>query len=106
MKIISIAEEETNLMFHLLGIEGFIIRALRPKQFQQEYERIMEDKDIGLVLLDEKHLQHNQDYFKKKKLQTYPVIVEIPDMQAPLNAAQFQSLFEKTLGFVGTEYGE
>ena len=67
---------------------------------------IMEDKDIGLVLLDEKHLQRNQDYFKKKKLQTYPVIVEIPDMQAPLKTAQFQALFEQTLGFVGTEYGE
>ncbi|MHA1744975.1 MAG: V-type ATP synthase subunit F [Promethearchaeota archaeon] len=106
MKIISIAGEETNLMLHILGIEGFIIKTNRPHQFQQEYEKIMKDKDIGLILLDEKHLLRNQDYFKKKKLQTYPVIVEIPDMQAPLGAAQFQSLFEQTLGFVGTEYGE
>ena len=93
MKIISIAGEETNLMFHLLGIEGYTIRALRTKQFQQEYEQIMEDKDIGLVLLDEKHLpdiDESQDW--------------IP--QAPLKAAQFQALFEQTLGFVGTEYGE
>jgi len=106
MKIISIAGEETNLMFHLLGIEGYTIRSHRPHQFQKEYEKILEDKDIGLVLLDEKHLLRNQDYFKKKKLQTYPVIVEIPDMLAPLGAAHFKSLFEQTLGFVGTEYGE
>ena len=105
MKIISIAGEETNLMFHLVGIEGFAIQTLDPHHFQQEYDKILKDEDIGLVLLDEKHFLRNQDFFKKKKLQTYPIIIEIPDMQAPLGSTYFQSLFERSLGFFNTVYG-
>jgi vacuolar-type H+-ATPase subunit F/Vma7 len=98
MKIISVADDETNVMFGLLGIQGFEIKAQNPKEFQTQFDQILQDEDIGVILLNEKYLIQYQNYFRKIKIQKSPLIVEIPDMKASFKDNYFQNLIEKFIG--------
>ncbi len=98
MKIICVSDEDTNILFRLIGIKGYEISSNNPAIFQEEFDKILEDKDIGLVLLNEKYLMRQHDYFKVLKLQKTPIVVEIPDMKAPLKESYFRHLVERYLG--------
>ena len=98
MKIISVAEEDTNVMFGLLGIQGYEIKAQNSREFQIQFDKILQDETIGVILLNEKYLIRFKDYFRKIKIQKSPMIVEIPDMQSSLKDDYFQVLVEKFIG--------
>ena len=98
MKIISVAEEDTNVLLGLLGIEGRVIKTQNPLEFKKEFEKILEDESIGIILLNEKYLIRYSEYFKIKKLQKTPIIVEIPDIKAPVDENYFEELITKYIG--------
>ncbi len=84
-------------MMQLIGIEGYLISTDVPNQFYREFDKILLDKSIGLILLDEKYLLRYKEYFKHLKLQNIPIIVEIPDLKAPLDKEYFRHLLEQYL---------
>lgn len=98
MKIVSIANEDTNIMMGLLGIEGYEIKTQDPTKFKKKFDKILEDEKIGIILMNEKFLIRYKSYFKSKKLEKTPIIVEIPDMKAPLKSDYVEDLIEKFLG--------
>ncbi len=98
MKIVSVAQEDTNIMLGLLGVQGYVISSQEPQIFQEEFDKILQDEEIGIILINEKYLLRHKSYFKKKKNQKLPIIVEIPDIKAPLNEDYFQELIEKFIG--------
>ena len=98
MKIICVSDEDTNILFRLIGIRGYEISSNNPTIFQEEFDQIVKDKEIGLVLLNEKYFMRQRNYFKQLKLQKTPIIIEIPDMKAPLKETYFRHLIEQYLG--------
>ncbi|WP_371806867.1 V-type ATP synthase subunit F [Candidatus Lokiarchaeum ossiferum] len=93
-----VSDDDTNILFRLIGIKSFEISSNNSEIFQEEFDKILEDQDIGLVLLNEKYLMRQRDYFRRLKLRKYPIIIEIPDMKAPLKESYFRHLIEKYLG--------
>ena len=82
-------------MLGLLGIQGFEIKTQNQKEFQAQFEEILQDEDIGVIMLNEKLLIRFQDYFKRVKILKRPMIVEIPDMKGPFEDNYFQDLIKK-----------
>ena len=103
MKIISISDEDTNIMFQLIGIQGYIITTNEPDLFKEEFDKILEDPEIGLILMNEKYLVRQEKYFKKLKLKKLPIIVEIPDLKAPFKEKYFRHIIEQFLGLTAKE---
>ena len=82
MKIVIVADKDTNMMFGLIGIESFLIEETDPDKFQKIFDSIIEDKEIGVIILNEKFLFRHKNYFKTLKMGKIPIIVEIPDMNS------------------------
>jgi vacuolar-type H+-ATPase subunit F/Vma7 len=97
MKIICVADEDTNLMFQLLGIESICIDSEDPDKFIEEFTKILMDKDIGLILIKERYLINQKKFFKTIKNQRLPCIVEIPDIVNPLPEDYFENFIKKYL---------
>lgn len=98
MKIISVAQEDANIMLGLIGIESYQIKSQESKKFKEEFDKILEDKEIGIILMNEKYLLRHQDYFKAKKSQKKPIIVEIPDLKGPFKEDYFKELIQRFIG--------
>ena len=84
-------------MFGLLGIEGHIIPDEDPEKIKQEFEILLQDKDIGVVLMKEKYLLANPKYFKNLKTQHLPLIIELPDILNPILENDFEDYIKKIL---------
>lgn len=97
MKILCVADEDTNIMFGLLGIESRVIQDDNPEKLQQEFDQILQDKDIGVILMKEKYLLANPKYFKNLKTQHLPLIIELPDILNPLLENDFEDYIKKIL---------
>ncbi|MHA1585104.1 MAG: V-type ATP synthase subunit F [Promethearchaeota archaeon] len=98
MKIVCVSDEETNILFGLIGIQGLTIKADNLTTFKQKFEEILEDQEIGVIILSETYLLRYWDYFKVIKLRKSPLIIEVPDMKAPLEEKYFRQLIEHNLG--------
>ena len=98
MKIICVSDEETNILFGLIGIQGYSIKADTLDVFKQKFEEILEDQEIGVIILSETYLLRYWDYLKIIKLRKRPLIIEVPDMKAPLQEDYFRQLIEHNLG--------
>lgn len=103
MNIICIADEDTNILFGLIGIEGYILPETDFKGFKAGFEEILANKSIDMIIINEKYLLRFSNYFKTIKAQKYPIIVEIPDIRAPLAADYFQDFISKYLGLSLTD---
>lgn len=98
MKIISVAQEETNIMLGLLGIKGYNLSDQKPQEFKEQFDELLKDETIGIILINEKYFLRNQEYFKKKKNKKHPIIVEIPDIKAPFKEEYYEDLIKKFIG--------
>ncbi|MHA1776498.1 MAG: hypothetical protein DRO88_04035 [Promethearchaeia archaeon] len=103
MNIICIADEDTNIMFGLIGIQGFILPEIDFQAFKSKFEEILANKSIDMILMNEKYLLRFKNYFKNIKGQKYPIIVEIPDIRAPLEGRYFKDFITKYLGLTLTD---
>ncbi|WP_457557651.1 V-type ATP synthase subunit F [Candidatus Harpocratesius sp.] len=98
MNIICIADEDTNIMFGLIGIQGFTLPEMDFRKFKIEFEKILSNKSIDMIIMNEKYLLRFKNYFKGIKSQKFPIIVEIPDIKAPFSADYYNHFIKQYLG--------
>jgi len=80
MKIVSVGDEHLTLMFGLIGITGYKITTNDENELEEQFDEILRDKDIGLIIISEKFLIRFKDYFKTLKARKTPIIIEIPEI--------------------------
>ncbi|MHA1718502.1 MAG: V-type ATP synthase subunit F [Promethearchaeota archaeon] len=98
MKIISVGDEDMNILFGLIGIHGKTLPMLDPPEFQAEFDQIIKDKEIGLILMNEKYLIKYKSYFKSIKSRKFPIVVEVPDIKGPLDFDFFKKFIQNYIG--------
>ena len=79
MKMYLISDNiDTYTGMRLAGVEGVVVH--EKKQLKEELERVMSDKEIGIVLLTEKFGREYNELIDEVKLhRKLPLIIEIPD---------------------------
>jgi len=100
MKIVSVGDEHLNLMFGLIGIEGYKITVSDKDELKEQFDEILKDKDIGLIIISEKFLIQFKDYFKTLKARKVPIIIEVPDIKGTLDFDYFQQFIQKYIGLI------
>ena len=65
MKVLAISDEDTNIMFQLIGIDTHVLKSRNQDELEKEFEQILQDSELGVVILNEKYLIRNRDFFKK-----------------------------------------
>lgn len=69
---------DTQTGMRLVGIDGVVVHT--PEEIRTEMDKVMDDKDIGIVLVTEKLIDLLPDYFSDIKInKRLPLVVEIPD---------------------------
>ena len=99
MKIKCVSDSDSGLLFQLLGIETYTPKSVDQDKFIDEFNQILKDPNLGIILLNEKFLLRYRDYFKTVKSRKTPIIVEIPDIQGPLPEKYFEEFIKKYLNF-------
>ncbi len=78
MKLFLISDNVDTLTgMRLAGVEGVVIH--EKHELQQELDKVMADKTVGVVLLTEKFGREYPDIVNRVKLSRMPLFVEIPD---------------------------
>ncbi|MHA1610631.1 MAG: V-type ATP synthase subunit F [Promethearchaeota archaeon] len=98
MTIICVADEDTNIMFGLLGIEGYLLPENDQNKFVREFDKLLHNDEIQLIFMPEKYLVKYKNYFQQIKIQRHPIIVEIPDIKASFNADYFNHHIKQMVG--------
>ena len=98
MRIVSIADEHTNLMFNLIGIETIDIDAKDSDLYLEKMKELIDDEDIGMIIITEQDLLRHKDYFKTVKMRSNPVIIEVPKLIGPLKEDYFENFIEEFIG--------
>lgn len=97
MKIVSVSDIDTNIMFQLMGIESYILNEDNFDSFKKDFEKILQIPDLGVILLNEQYLVRYQSYFKEIKMKRLPLIVEIPNIQGSLSQDYYENFIQKML---------
>lgn len=78
MKMYLISDNiDTYTGMRLAGIEGAVVHGR--EELKQELDKVMAEKDIGIVLLTEKFGRDFPDLVNEVKLSKMPLFVDIPD---------------------------
>lgn len=83
MKFYTIGDEDTVLGFQLAGVEGRIVET--PEEAREALNSAFEMEGLGVIILSEriaKSVRNLVDQYTFKT--TFPLIIEIPDRQGPL----------------------
>ena len=68
---------DTYTGLRLAGVEGAVVH--EKEQLKEELDKVMADKEVGIVLLTEKFGRDYPDLVNQVKLSKMPLFVEIPD---------------------------
>lgn len=95
MKMYLISDNiDTLTGMRLAGIEGVIVH--EPNEIKQQLDKVIADKEIGILLITEKLSKLVPDYIKDIKLnRSYPVIVDIPDRHGTGRTPDFITSYVK-----------
>jgi V/A-type H+/Na+-transporting ATPase subunit F len=78
MKYAIIGDEDAIIGFGILGVEGKI--AANHEEAQQAFTAILEDKDIGIIIITEQIADMIRPIINKYLLTSnFPLVIEIPD---------------------------
>ena len=79
MKVAAIADSDTIIGLRLAGVrDSYLVES--PHQAEEMLRKVLQDQDVGLVILTEKIADKVRDMINDFTSQrTFPVIVEIPD---------------------------
>ena len=97
MKIVSVSDNDTNMMFQLMGIESYLINEDDFESFKRDFEKILQIPDLGIILLNEQYLVRYQAYIREIKLKRLPIIVEVPNIRGTLSQSYYESFMQKML---------
>lgn len=78
MKMYLISDNiDTYTGMRLAGVEGAVVHG--KESLKEELDKVMADKEVGIVLLTEKFGRDFPDLVNQVKLSKMPLFVEIPD---------------------------
>lgn len=78
MKMYLISDNiDTYTGMRLAGVEGAVVH--EKARLKEELDKVMADKDVGIVLLTEKFGRDYPDIVNQVKLSKMPLFIEIPD---------------------------
>ena len=79
MKIFLISDNaDTQTGMRLAGIDGILVRT--PQEVKETVDKVLQDKEIGILLITEKIAAMQPEHFSRIKIESRtPLIVEIPD---------------------------
>jgi len=78
MKYAIIGDEDAIIGFGILGVEGKI--AANAQEAQDAFAAILEDKDIGIIIITERIADMIRPIINKYLLTSnFPLVIEIPD---------------------------
>ncbi|WXG45874.1 MAG: V-type ATP synthase subunit F [Candidatus Atabeyarchaeum deiterrae] len=79
MKVAAIADSDTIIGLRLAGVrDSYLVES--PQQAEEMLRKVLQDQDVGLIILTEKIADKVRDMINDFTSQrTFPVIVEIPD---------------------------
>ncbi len=69
--------KETLISLRLAGIEGKVLT--EENNVQEEIEKLLKDKQIGIIAISESIARKNRDYIMNKKLEEKTLIIQIPE---------------------------
>lgn len=62
----------------LAGVEGVVVH--EKEEFKQEFDRVLKNKDVAVLLITEKLVDLAPEYIEEQKVNNkIPLIVELPD---------------------------
>jgi V/A-type H+-transporting ATPase subunit F len=80
MKIVMFGDEDSIILFHLIGMEGKI-HTRGEENFEEVFKEVLDDHEVGIIIITEKILLNHRDYILPIKMQRRsPIIVEIPSI--------------------------
>ncbi|MHA1730070.1 MAG: V-type ATP synthase subunit F [Promethearchaeota archaeon] len=105
MKIIMFGDEESTIMFHLIGIEGIIHEREKDDiNFKNRFQEVLNDPEVGIIIITERILINHKDFILPLKMQRrIPTIVEIPSMITELHEDYVHDVVKKYIGIKFTE---
>ena len=83
LKFYVIGDEDTVLGFQLVGVEGQIVHTA--EEAREALEKAFAKDDLGVIVISERiaaRIRSDVDRYLYKT--TFPLIIEIPDRQGPL----------------------
>jgi len=98
MEIRVVADENTNILFQLMGFKTLLIDDRQPDEFEKRFNKLLENDQIGVIIMSDKYLLRHRDYFRKIKVRKYPIVVEIPDLASPMQYEYFEEFLTTYLG--------
>lgn len=91
-------DEDSVNLFHLVGIEG-IIHEPEDGGFEEKFESITSDPDIGIIIISERLLMKYRDIvFPFKMQRRLPIIVDIPSIIPEFKEEYAQEIARKYIG--------
>lgn len=89
MKIYLISDNiDTQTGFRLIGIDSIVVHEL--DEFKKALDNILDDKNIGVLLVTEKHAQKYRDLLDEKRVdKKIPLVVVIPDRHGSTREKNF-----------------
>ncbi len=101
-KIVIIGDEEVVLLFALLGIEGKIVNNYN--EFIAEFNEIMKDSSMGMVIISEKLISDHLDFYIDFKLNNpkpflflLPNIFQSKDINSDVISKKIQEYIGKSM---------
>ncbi|MBI4399557.1 V-type ATP synthase subunit F [Candidatus Micrarchaeota archaeon] len=99
MKIFVLADKPTCIGFRLAGVEN--CHVAEGKDAERKLEELMNNEDVGVIVVNEKLLAQI-DWKLKKKIDTTarPAVVPVPDKHGPSSEVEsLGDMIKKALGF-------
>jgi len=91
-------DEDSVNLFHLVGIEG-IIYEHDDSGFEDKFESIINDPDVGILIISERILIKYRDIIFPVKMQRrLPIIVEIPSILSEFKENYGEEIARKYIG--------
>lgn len=98
MRIMLIGDEESSILFHLIGIESEIAEE-NSDLFKKQIQKIIDNPSIGILLITENTFVRHKDIIIPLKMKMrQPIIVEIPDMMQKFKEEYINDIYSKSIG--------
>jgi len=89
--------KETLISLRLAGIEGRVLKD--DENIKESIEKLIEKKDIGIIIISEDIANENKSYIMEKKLtEKDTLIIQIPEPEGSKDSNYIMEYIQKTIG--------
>ncbi|MCP4761678.1 MAG: hypothetical protein GY870_07840 [archaeon] len=99
MRIVLFGDEDSGILFNLVGVDSIIYEEKGFQEFKMIFEELLEDPDIGIIIITDRLFIRYKDYILPYKMQRRrPIIVEIPEIIGGLKEDYAQKIIKRFIG--------